>query len=122
MQVNVVGIKAESEKSFETFKTLRPTGAVTLVHDEQNEYDPFCIRVIYETETSLVCLGYIAGQKQNGKYVGSEIQKFIIENGITTALIDSYGYIDDNGTFNDEHRGHLQSVRLEIDIPDNDSG
>lgn len=121
MIVNLTGIQAESKKSFATFQTLRPAGMVTLVHDAENKFDPYCIRVIYETQDSLVCLGYIPGQKTDGVYTGSELQRYVIDNKITTAAIASYGYIDGD-EFNDEHRGHLQSVTINLTIPDNDSG
>jgi len=132
MQVNLTGIQAEAKKNFETFQTLRPVGAVTLVHDKENEYDSFCIQVFYGD----ICLGYIPALKKGGEYIGSELQKHIIDNNITTALINSYQYLDEKFTrgkgdfeyvdehlgWNDQHKGHLQSVTLEIDIPENDSG
>jgi hypothetical protein len=123
MICKITGIQAEAKKNFETFSKLRPVGAVSLVHDAENEYDPYCIRVIYETDDSLVCLGYIPAEKRDGKYVGSELQKHIIENKITIAAIDSYAYIDDGGVWNEGHRGHLQAVTINIDaIRENDSG
>ena len=121
MEIRLKGIQAEAKKNFQTFKTLRPSGAVTLVHDSENVYDPYCIQVIYETDDNLVLLGYVPALKQGGKYIGSELQRYIIDNKVTVGLVTRYGYIDGD-TFNDEHKGHLQSVTIEVDIPDNDSG
>lgn len=122
MNVNITGIMAEAKKSFETFKKLRPVGFVSLVPDPDNVYDPFCIQVVYETESSLVLLGYIPAQKKDGKYVGSELQKYILDNKITKAAIIEYGYIDESNVWNQEHRGHLQSVTIDLEVPETDSG
>ena len=118
MICNLTGIQAEAKKNFETFSRLRPVGAVSLVHDKDNAYDSFCIRVLKDD----VCLGYIPAKKQGGKYVGSELQRHIIDNNITVAAVKSYAYIDGD-KFNEEHRGHLQAVEIDIDaIKENDSG
>ena len=114
MNTKITGIQAQAKKSFETFKTLRPVGAVSLVPDTENKFDPFCVGVYYGD----VRLGYIPGLKQDGKYVGSELQRYIIDNKVTTATVVDYGYIDENEVFNDDHRGHLQSVNIDIDIPE----
>ena len=123
MEIQVVGIQAQAKKSPFTFRELRPTGFVDLVHCPDNPYDKFCIEVrLDQPETGeYIQLGCIAGLKQEGVYVGSEIQKHIIDNNITTAGVVKYGYIDGQD-WNDEHRGHLQAVTLQIEIPQNDSG
>jgi hypothetical protein len=123
MEINLRGIKAEAKKEFQTFQTLRPSGVVSLVHDPDNEYDKFCIRVVYETADSLVCLGYIPAKKVGKDYVGSEVQKHIIDNGLTVAMIKDYAYTDTDGeTWNHDHVGHLQSVTIDLEVPENDSG
>ncbi len=110
MIFSITGIEAQAKKNFETFKTLRPVGAVTLKHEPDNLYDPFCIGVWYGD----IMLGYIPALKEVGEYVGSELQRRILEDGITTAQISGYGYLDGKEDWNDEHRGRLGSVRLTV--------
>jgi hypothetical protein len=110
MEFSITGIEAQAKKNFESFKTLRPVGVVTLKHEPDNLYDPFCIGVWYDG----ILLGYIPALKENGEYVGSELQRKILEDGITTAKIAGYGYLDGKTDWNDEHRGRLGSVRLNI--------
>ena len=113
MQFNITGIQAQSKKNVDTFKTLRPIGAVSLIPEPENKYDRFCVGVWFGD----VLLGYIPALKQDGKYVGSELQRHILEEGIKTARIAEYTYLDGDD-FNKEHRGHLGSVTLEIDVED----
>lgn len=121
MKINIVGIEAQAKKNFETFRKLRPMGEVKLIPDPKNKYDAFCIGVFFKK----TLLGYIPGQKGNGissaMYVGSEIQKYIIENKILSANVVNYGYIDGD-TWNDDHRGHLQSVSIDLETPETDTG
>lgn len=114
MEFTISGIQAAAKKQFETFSSLRPSGVVTLAHDPENAYDPYAVAVLYETETQIVQLGFIPGQKKDGKYIGSEIQRHIIDNEITSLPIVGYSYMDDGGNFNDEHRGMLGSVTLSL--------
>jgi len=121
VKCKITGIQKAGERNPITFSTLRPTGAVTLVHDTENAYDPFAVKVLYETDDQIVDLGYLPGQKRDGKYVGSEIQKHVIESEITTAQIESYCYIDGD-TFNEEHKGLLASVMLSFDADESAGG
>ena len=111
MKFTITGIEAQAKKQCDTFRTLRPVGAVLLKHEPENLYDQFCIGVWY----GKTLLGYIPALKDGGKYVGSELQRKILKDGITTAKIDGYGYIDGEN-WNDQHKGRLGSVRLDIGI------
>ena len=117
MRFNATGIQAQSKKQFETFSSLRPVGAVSLVPRPDNEYDPFCIDVMLGD----VCLGHVPARKVGGKYVGSELQLHIIDGGIKTALIEDYAYIDGE-RWNREHVGMLGAVTLSIPDADEDFG
>lgn len=108
MEFNITGIEAAGKKMFETFSKLRPTGFVTLVPEPDNKYDPFCIGVFYGD----VRIGYIPALKEGGVYVGSELQRYIIDNKLAQLPIVKYAYIDQKGSWNDQHVGHLQSVTL----------
>lgn len=109
MRFTITGIQAQAKKQVETFKTLRPVGFATLRRDEGNAYDPYAIEVVYGD----TLLGYVPALKRGGEYVGSELQKAIIEDGIQTAKITGYGYLAGE-EWNDEHRGRLGSVELEV--------
>lgn len=111
MRFRITGIEAQSKKQCDTFKTLRPVGSVRLIRDKENAYDPFAIEVWFDD----VMLGYVPGMKRDGVYTGSDLQKRIIEDQIYTAKITGYGYIDGND-WNDDHRGRLGSVELEIGV------
>lgn len=113
----VSGILKAAAKNCDTFRTLRPVGAVRLIRDTENAYDPFAIEIWFDD----VRLGYVPGQKVGGVYVGSELQKKIIEDKIYTARITErgYSYTETNGkTWNNEHKGVLGSVELEIGVED----
>lgn len=114
---NITGIDAQAKKNNVQFSTLRPAGAVELRRDELNAYDPYAIEVWFGD----VQLGFVPGCKVNGEYVGSDLQKTIIRSGITTASVERYAY-KDGDNFNEEHKGLLGSVTLNLEMPDNDSG
>ena len=115
---NCVGIDAIGSANEDIFKNLRPSGTIRFEHDLENEYDPFCVKVIYEDEV----IGFVPGKKVGREYVGSYLQKYIIDNNITHAMVDNYSYYDsDTDTWNDEHKGILKHVRVVIP-EDNESG
>lgn len=114
---NITGIDAQAKKNNVQFSTLRPAGAVELRRDESNPYDPYAIEVWFGD----VKLGFVPGCKVNGEYVGSDLQKTIIRSGITTAAVERYAY-KDGDNFNEEHKGLLGSVTLNLEIPENESG
>lgn len=115
---NIRGIQAEAKKNMTTFSTLKPAGAVRLVPETDNAFDPFCISVWYGDTR----LGYVPANKgAHGEYIGSDLQKRILKDGIVTAMIARFAYLDGD-TFNEEFRGVLGSVTLDLDIPDNESG
>jgi hypothetical protein len=45
-----------------------------------------------------------------------------LDNKTTKAAIIEYGYIDESNVWNQEHRGHLQSVTIDLEVPETDSG
>jgi hypothetical protein len=110
MKFKITGIEAQAKKNFLTFASLRPTGRVVLKPEPENAYDKFCVGVWYGD----VLLGYIPAQKEDGVYVGSELQKHIISNAVGFATISAYSYIGKDGRWNTDHDGWLQSVELEL--------
>ena len=119
MEIKITGIQAAGKRNFKTFSELRPTGVVRLIPEPDNEYDKYAVRVDYRDTQ----IGYLPAQKsgETGKYIGSDIQKHVVENNITTAMIKKYCYVDGDD-FNNEHRGLLGSVTLSVDVEDMSSG
>ena len=111
MKFNVTGIDALGKKDFKTFSYLKPQGTVRFRRDTECEYDPYAIEVIYGDN---ICIGYVPGKKENDEYVGSELQKHIIEDSIEYGHIENYAYFDEALRFNDQHKGLLKSVTIRI--------
>lgn len=117
MNFKVTGIEKQAQKNLLTFGKINPTGAVRFVRDEGNKYDPYCIEVWWKD----IMLGYVPAYKENGVYVGSELQKRLIEGGIEMATISKVGWYDGQ-SWNNDGDGWVQSVEISLDIPEHDSG
>ena len=110
---NVAGITFS--KAFDSIADERPIGQeVRFRRDRDNDHDENAI-AIYLTNRPISKysrhIGYVP--KRGG------IQQDVLHCGGWGKIID-YGYTDDGGdTWNDEHRGRLQSITIEIEIPDN---
>jgi hypothetical protein len=114
---NITGIDAAAKKNPDTFRTLRPAGAVELIK-EHNDYDPYCVGVWFGG----VRLGYVPGYKNaEGVYVGSDLQRRILKDGNTAAAVERFAYFDGE-EWNEEGRGSLRSVTLNLDLPENEGG
>ena len=110
MKFNVTGIDALGKKEFKTFSDLRPVGTVKFEHDAESEYDRYSIKVIYND----ICVGYIPAKKENDEYVGSELQKHILDNNIEHGEIVKYAYHHETFGWNELHKGVLKSITISI--------
>jgi len=105
MQFNVAGISFKRDRNAE-IAGLRPVGAVSIVPEPDNQYDPKAMRIEYKG----IALGYVPK---------GDLQDFIAQNGIHTASVANYMYIGDPDKhppkgWNEVHDGVLGSITLEI--------
>ena len=101
METTVAGITFRIKENPEV-ANLRPTGLVNIVK-EDNQYDPKALAVYYKG----IHIGYIPKGKEQAQI------NLAFEKGLEVkAEVKEYRYWD--GEFNDEHRGQLQYIKLEL--------
>lgn len=106
VEFNVAGITFA--KDFDKIGDWRPEGEPVVFRNEpDNPADPNAIAVIVK--------GCHVGYVPKG-----ERQQDVVHSILGESVVCSYGYTEDGGdTWNDEHKGRLQSIKVAILIPDN---
>jgi hypothetical protein len=103
METTVAGITFRIKENPEV-ANLRPVGAVTLQKEPDNKFDPNAIGVYYKG----IQIGYIPKGKEQMTV------NLALSKGLeVTARVNEYRYCDGDD-FNDEHRGQLQYIKLEL--------
>ena len=111
IEFSTAGILKEGERNH-LLRELRPTGAVQFVPEPDNPYDPNAVKIMYKD----VKIGYVP--KSRGGHKGSN-QELAVKAKVGEVV--RYAYTPDNGdSWNTEHKGILGSVRVAIEVEDED--
>jgi hypothetical protein len=98
-----------------TFRELPPLkigDEVSVVHEKDNQYDPHAMMVLHGDAH----IGYIPKDKDTGL---DGVQKWCYNQDGLTGIIISLGYTEDGGdTWNDEGKGKVQSIEIELHATD----